>query len=156
MTTGENFGTPFSYFGEYMSKVTCCRCRWNPFRRCGENTICASCCKFAQKCVEKKVNLCYKCLLQKLLWPQYCCGDAPSPPTNALSSISSCKTQQIKKKREACVISVFLFWVYWCKNQDDCLFFANVYSLNHKTIWHIFHSNRNVVSVFRRIDAINL
>ena len=137
VTTGENFGTPFSYFGEYMSKVTCCRCRWNPFRRCGENTICASCCKFAQKCVEKKVNLCYKCLLQKLLWPQYCCGDAPSPPTNALSSISSCKTQQIKKKREACVISVFLFWVYWCKNQDDCLFFANVYSLNHKTIWHM-------------------
>ena len=124
-----------------MSKVTCCRCRWNPFRRCGENTICSSCCnilsKCAQKCVEKKVNLCYKCLLQKLLSPQYCCGDAPSPPTNALSSISSCKTQQIKKKREACVISVFLFWVYWCQNQDVCLFFANVYSLIHKTIWHM-------------------
>lgn len=41
-----------------MSKVTCCRCRWNPFRRCEENTVCASCCnilsKLAQKCVEKK------------------------------------------------------------------------------------------------------
>ena len=96
-----------------MSKVTCCRCRWNPFRRCGENTICSSCCnilsKCAQKCVEKKVNLCYKCLLQKLLSPQYCCGDAPSLPTNALSSISTCKTQQIKKKREACV-----FFPYFC------------------------------------------
>ena len=138
VTTGENFGTTFWSLGQYMSTVTCWR--WNPFwakwrkynlRQLLQNV------KIGTKMRGEKVNLCYKCLLQKLLWPQYCCGDAPSPPTNALSSISSCKTQQIKKKREACVISVFLFWVYWCKNQDDCLFFANVYSLNHKTIWHM-------------------
>ena len=66
------------------------------------------------------------------------------------------KLNKSKRKERHVLFAYFCFGFIGAKNKDVCLFCVNVYSLNHKTTWHIFHNNRNIFSVFRRIDARNL